>query len=56
MIFKKEYRGFLFDMWEKLQDLHDYEHNWSEKGLSSHGKLRFNELKECIKNNYSIPA
>lgn len=45
-LLKSEYRGFPIDFWRDLQDLHDWEDNWDENGLTETGKTKVANIKE----------
>jgi len=47
-VFKPEYQGHTTEFWAKLQDFHDSQINWDEKGLISYGQERVLQLKEMF--------
>lgn len=48
-LLKPEYRGFPIDFWLDLQDLHDWDGNWNETGLTTLGKKKVRDIKEEFK-------
>ncbi len=47
LLLKPEYRGHPTDFWLDVQDLHDWEDNWDEDGLTEAGKQRVVTIKEA---------
>ena len=45
-LLKPEYRGFPIQLWEELQTFHDYDGNWTNKGLSARGDRTLAELEK----------
>ena len=37
--------------WSGLQSIHDEDGNWTPEGLSDHGKINVEDIKEIIKNS-----
>jgi hypothetical protein len=48
-LLQEEYRGHDFDFWQALQNLHDYDHNWDNYGLSERGEREVKFLLELYK-------
>jgi len=48
-IFKEEYRGFSFELWRKLQDIHDSWLNWNQNGITNRGMGNVSALRAQIK-------
>lgn len=49
-ILKDEYIGHDVDFWEKLQEIHDSNFNWTPEGLSENGKENVKWLLERYEN------
>ncbi len=47
LMLKPAYRGFSIDFWLDIQDLHDWEDNWNEKGLTRSGKAKVIAIKKA---------
>lgn len=53
VVFKKQYRGFKVEVWDKLQSLHDYESNWDGFELTTTGSISYDIAKKAIINLYT---
>lgn len=50
-ILEEEYRGYRVEFWGMLQNLHDSNTNWNDKGLSPEGEGSVNNIKTWIEDN-----
>jgi hypothetical protein len=47
---KDEYKGHPYTFWQAVQQFHDSNFNWNEKGLSDQGLINYIKLKEEYKD------
>jgi hypothetical protein len=50
-LLEQKYHGHPLKFWIDLQNFHDQNDNWDKKGVSIHGKMSLNRLKEEYATN-----